>query len=473
MKKEKNTNMWVGIVWNCPDMKLLLTTTLLFLLSASSLLHLLPLRPLSFFSTTCTTTTTTTSPTPPPLLDHPTIINNVTVLKRSFNTHGSASYLFIQMGAYRAGPNSFAVVGLGSKPLHVFSKPTFRCEWVGTHNGSSSSETVDGHKILPDWGYGRVYTVVVVNCSFNTSVGADSSGGSLIIHASDGSGSVERFPALVEPPGTVFDVGPPEFDFVYCGSPLYGNLSPQRVREWVAYHAKLFGERARVVVHDAGGVHREVMDVLKPWVELGLVTVQDVREQERFDGYYHNQFLIVNDCLHRYRFKAKWILFFDLDEYVYVPPKSTLRSVFAAMEDYAQFTIEQMPMSSKLCHSADAGRHVRKWGFEKLVYRDVKRGIRRDRKYAIQPRRAFATGVHMSQNVAGKTQHKTEGRIKYFHYHGTIANRREPCREFSNSTELAFEGSPYVFDDTLRSLAGSVKRFELKTIGPRLQRTRQ
>jgi len=28
--------------------------------------------------------------------------------------------------------------------------------------------------------------------------------------------------------------------------------------------------------------------------------MEDVREEERFDGYYHNQFLIVNDCLHRY-----------------------------------------------------------------------------------------------------------------------------------------------------------------------------
>ncbi|KAL5972507.1 Galactan beta-1,4-galactosyltransferase gals2 [Asimina triloba] len=115
------------------------------------------------------------------------------------------------------------------------------------------------------------------------------------------------------------------------------------------------------------------------------------------------------------------------------------------------------------------------WGFEKLVYKDTRRGIRRDRKYAVQPRLVFATGVHMSQNTAGKTTHKTEGRIKYFHYHGTIANRREPCREFLNATTttLTADGIPYAFDTTLRSAAAFVKRFELKTIGTRLQRTRQ
>ena len=116
---------------------------------------------------------------------------------------------------------------------------------------------------------------------------------------------------------------------------------------------------------------------------------------------------------------------------------------------------------------------LRKWGFEKLVYRDVKKGIRRDRKYAIQPRNAFATGVHMSQNLAGTTNHKTEGRIKYFHYHGTIGERRELCRYLINSTEINFEKTPYVLDTTLRDVAGSVKKFELKMIGPRLQNTRQ
>lgn len=121
----------------------------------------------------------------------------------------------------------------------------------------------------------------------------------------------------------------------------------------------------------------------------------------------------------------------------------------------------------------NSGLHRRKWGFEKLVYKDVKRGIRRDRKYAVQPRRVYATGVHMSENVAGKTTHKTEGLIKYFHYHGTIAHRREPCRSLSNQTQLTLDNTPYVLDTTMRLVAPAVKRFELKMIGTRLNTTRQ
>ena len=107
------------------------------------------------------------------------------------------------------------------------------------------------------------------------------------------------------------------------------------------------------------------------------------------------------------------------------------------------------------------------------MYKDTKRGIRRDRKYAVQPRNVFATGVHMSQNIAGKTTHYTEGRIKYYHYHGTISERREPCRQLINKTYIKLDGTPYVLDTTMREAAGSVKRFELKMIGSRLQKTRQ
>ncbi|KAI7755302.1 hypothetical protein M8C21_007102 [Ambrosia artemisiifolia] len=394
------------------------------------------------------------------------------------------------MSAYRGGLNTFAVIGLSSKPLHVFGKPTYLCEWVPDSTGNGSgSVTVSGTKILPDWGYGRVYTVVVINCTFPSPVGIDGShGGRLVLHASTSGGGDANFnltdtiDVLEEKNGLLNSASnelaefnkPQKYDYLYCGSPLYGNLSPQRVREWIAYHVKMFGERSHFVIYDAGGVHSEVMEVLRPWVERGYVTVQDIREQERFDGYYHNQFLVVNDCLHRYRFMTKWMFFFDVDEFIFVPKKSTLKSVMDSLEEFTQFTIEQRTISNKLCYLDDhPGKIYRKWGIEKLVYRDMMKGIRRDRKYAIQPRNVFATGVHMSENTIGKTTHKTEGKIMYYHYHGTISERREPCRQFVNTTEMKVGGKPYVVDTTMREAAGAVKRFELRMIGSALLKTRQ
>ncbi|XP_043698546.1 galactan beta-1,4-galactosyltransferase GALS3-like [Telopea speciosissima] len=505
-EKEKEKSMFVGVVWNCAAELKLMLTALLFLSSLAVLLQFIPSRfsslsasdlrfCLSRLSTlapppsSSNTTNSASVPLPPPTLPLPLPPPSVKqdevidggIIKRAFNPYGAAAYSFIQMGTYRGGLNTFAVIGLASKPLHVYGKPRYECRWVPEQSDNKTISTV-GYQVLPDWGYGRVYTVVVVNCTFSAPVGTDGSGGRLVLLASTNGGgdrdvnATDEIEALREAPGslnTSIFTSPPPYDYLYCGSSLYGNLSPQRTREWIAYHVKLFGKKSHFVIHDAGGVHPGVLEVLKPWIEKGYVTLQDIREQERFDGYYHNQFLIVNDCLHRYKFMAKWMFFFDVDEFIYMPPKSTIKSVLDSLSDYTQFTIEQMPMSNKLCLTADYGKTLRKWGFEKLVYKDVKRGVRRDRKYAVQPRNVYATGVHMSQNVAGKTQHKTEGRIRYFHYHGTIAQRREPCRQLVNATELTFEGTPYVLDDTMRRVAASIKRFELKTIGTRLQRTPQ
>ena len=78
--------------------------------------------------------------------------------------------------------------------------------------------------------------------------------------------------------------------------------------------------------------------------------VQDIRNEEHFDGYYHNHLLIVNDCLHRYRFKTKWIFFFDVDAFTFVLKKSMLKSVNDSLSDYTQFTTEHSIMSNKLCY---------------------------------------------------------------------------------------------------------------------------
>ncbi|KAM7505712.1 hypothetical protein LguiB_004616 [Lonicera macranthoides] len=499
-KREKDNNnngkkMFVGIVWNCAAELKLLLTALLFLCSLATVFQFLPSQlPFSVSDLRYCISTTTAAASAnlsvsdsAPLLNSPPVEKDQVlsggIVKRSFNPYGSAAYNFILMSAYRGGAATFAIMGLSSKPLHVFGKPSYQCEWVPNPVAGEILEpiTVAGQKILPDWGYGQVYTVVVVNCTFPIPTGG-LSGGKLLIHASTGGAGDRNFnltdtiEALIEPPGTLNKThfsDPPKYDYLYCGSSLFGNLSPQRVREWLAYHIKLFGVRSHFIIHDAGGVHADVLEVLRPWMEKGYVTLHDVREQERFDGYYHNQFLIVNDCLHRYKFMAKWMFFFDVDEFIFVPKKSTIKSVMDSLSDYTQFTIEQMPMSNKLCQSEDAGKSYRKWGFEKLVYKDSKTGIRRDRKYAVQPRNVFATGVHMSENTVGKTTHKTEGRIMYYHYHGTISERREPCQKLVNGPVVKMDGLQYVVDSTMREAAGAVKRFELKMIGSRLQRTRQ
>lgn len=482
-RKSGDKNFFIGFSWNyAAAFKLILTALLLlFICTCAAYLQFLPsyFPPFSCLTTaaaaTTTTTTTISEPQePPPPLEDQVIENGV--VKRWFQPFGSAAYNFIFMSAYRGGPNTFAIIGLSSKPLQVYGHPTYTCEYQNSQTHSTS--LVKGYKILPDWGFGRVYTVVVINCTFpNNKIATDpSSGGRLLLHAPAHNNLTDSIIALTERPNS-WDpshfLSPPKYDYLYCGSPLYGNLSPQRMREWIAYHARLFGKKSHFVIHDAGGIHPEVFEVLKPWMELGYVSLQDVKEQERFDGYYHNQFLVVNDCLHRYRFDTKWMFFYDVDEYIYVPGKLSLRSVTDSLEDFTQFTIEQVPISNKLCLTDDAGQTSKKWVMEKLVYRNVKKVARRDRKYAVQPRNVFATGVHLSKNFQGESAHKTEKLVKYFHYHGTIATRQDTCQQFLNDTSTTVGETPFVLDTNMRSIAPLVKQFELDTIGYKLQSTKQ
>ncbi|XP_024317947.1 galactan beta-1,4-galactosyltransferase GALS1 isoform X2 [Brachypodium distachyon] len=277
--------------------------------------------------------------------------------KRALRPYGSAAALFVQFGAYRGGPRTFAIVGLASKPTHVFGTPYFKCEWLPNPSAADPAPRpvrTKAYKMLPDWGYGRVYTTVVVNCTFPSNPNVDNAGGKLLVHAyySIHSRRYERFVALEEAPGSYDEsrFSPPfQYDYLYCGSSLYGNLSASRMREWMAYHAHFFGPRSHFVFHDASGFSPEVKAVLDPWVRAGRLTVQDVRAEAEYDSYYYNQFLVVNDCLHRYRHAANWTFFFDVDEYMYLPNGRTLDQVLGNLSGYTQLTIKQNPMSSKLC----------------------------------------------------------------------------------------------------------------------------
>lgn len=149
---------------------------------------------------------------------------------RLFKPHGLATHLYIEMSAYRGGPREFSIVGLTSKPIETHHNPPYKCAWVPN---SGDGKEIKGwtHKVLPDWNYGKLYTVVVITCSFGKDVGVDREGGELILYASYGDQyrENERIVVLKEAKGeynaSIFDEKNFPYDYVYCGSPVYGDIS--------------------------------------------------------------------------------------------------------------------------------------------------------------------------------------------------------------------------------------------------------
>lgn len=400
--------------------------------------------------------------------------------------HGIASHFFIELSSYRTGARHFTTVGLIAQHLEELHERDFSCEWLSQRENST---TVKGKvwKIRPDFSYHRLYGTLVISCTFDKDI--DDLGGSLWISASYGDAfrPDEKFIVLTEAPGdfnTSAFKPPFPYEYVYCGSPLFGNLSPQRVREWIAYHSHLFGERAHFILYDGGGIHDEVYKILAPWVKLGKVSIQNVREANVYDGYLHHQFATVNDCMLRAQTLANWTFFFDLDEYLFLNESAQggMGSLVQVLEASKQANVSQIQLEPSKMHlgaclqdpQGGVGNHTRdavnakKWMMEKLVFAwQYRWPILRDKKYAIQSRSCWATGVHKCEHLidGGQTQVMDEAQFRFYHYRDTVAIRGEVCKEFTTTNYLVIGDDNYYIDDTMVGMVEVVKEYEQQTIG--------
>ena len=272
---------------------------------------------------------------------------------RVFQPHGIGMHFYMHLGSYRSSPREFSNVGSTPRGLLSYVHPVFKCTWIDTNGTEVGAKDVQVHR--PAGPFDGAYDALVIICQFEHDVGVERGGGELwITYTADRFRSPERFLAFREAPGdynaTVFE--PPfPYDVVYCGSPIFGNVSPQRIREWLAYHAYVFGPRSHIILYDAGGFSPDVLKVVQPWVDLGRVTVENIQQTDLYHGYYHHQHMIVNDCMFKSQFMANWTFFFDVDEYLVVEPIHSLTNFLAekAAKGIVSFMFDQKRMSTSLC----------------------------------------------------------------------------------------------------------------------------
>lgn len=150
------------------------------------------------------------------------------------------------------------------------------------------------------------YDVAVIKCVFDDPTGANGKGGDLYmkIHTN------EFVPVFRQKPEEIYSIqfeGPLRYQYAYC-SPLIldSGLNPEHLKEWFMYHHSLFHVRkTHYFIYHGIDLGAEVMKVLQPLLNNGLVTLIDVRLAGRSNllaGQYPGHHLVMNDCLHRARY---------------------------------------------------------------------------------------------------------------------------------------------------------------------------
>ncbi|BBN08178.1 galactan beta-1,4-galactosyltransferase [Marchantia polymorpha subsp. ruderalis] len=428
---------------------------------------------------------------------------------RRFVPMGTATFLFVHISSYRLGPSSFGVVGLGATDVFRYSNPAFFCSWH-PHVATLAAPVVhcNGTAIQPDprhVSFGRQYTGTVVSCDFASPVGVDGAGGHLVVTATHGSDDLSAlddvmFVAKTESPGqynaSLFRA-PYEFDHVYCGNGMYGDwVNPRRVREWLAYHVRYFGPRSHFFLYDAGALDDDVRKVLQPWVDLGRVTITNVRQESRFSTHIHSQFAILSDCLLRSRTLSTWTWFFDLDEYIVNPPGFDLQQTLEQVQkdfwgsNLKRVSLKQIPMDFKHCQrTADPTKQESEWAIEKLVYRrteaieleghmDRKSFVRSDSALAMGPHEPPEGGMILAEGEDVGSVTIWTDKFSYYHYHGTTTRKDlELCQELVdpgvNVTTFSdiehqfetFQNVSHQLDLSMKAFAEEVKEFETSMIG--------
>ncbi|CAI5494515.1 unnamed protein product [Closterium sp. Naga37s-1] len=280
--------------------------------------------------------------------------------------------------AYRVGESSFVVMGEYLTPVlahHLKRALVDECAWEGD-TGDRAVTAAEFLWLRKEDYHGTPWAPVMIRCTFARPVGGDNNGGSLLLRrrgTEEPRAIVKKFPLVIqemkmevlrEEPGA-FELikRPPIYELAHCSGPLYGHLRPRAVSDWLHYHSHAVGIQ-HFFLHDFGANSGDyatasedtaassaaaagasevkgaraadtreeepsLAEAVAPFEARGLVTVTRLLGHERFRSHYWHQILTQNDCLYRARYTARWLIFTDMDEYIFTP--ASLSSALAAL----------------------------------------------------------------------------------------------------------------------------------------------
>ncbi|CAM6091205.1 unnamed protein product [Calypogeia fissa] len=372
--------------------------------------------------------------------------------------------------AYRTSLREFTVITLSPDFTLPTSNPDFKhlppkdpavkrtCTWLEDGNagapffGSEREMNRTGRTMLSNgktafkWigeTHGTSYDVMLIHCTFPEPVGTALNGGYLYLNfihgdSRDSSAPTELAPVYHERPealnASMYEASSEfQFEFAYCSGPVFTTLTPSHVKQFLMYHYALLDGAVHFFLYDSHGIDPETMAVLQPLIDAGTVTLVNFRKESQYDTWYHSQDLAINDCLYRTRNIARWVLSWDMDEYLHLHPP--LRALLEQVQVAPWVSFGKIDFSLSHCAPNSS---MTEWAVERMVYRQEK--ATGARKWMANPRKVKAGRIHaISDSPKGGVVLGTNVAIMN-HYRGLVAPRgRFNCEEVvdpsvSNST---------------------------------------
>lgn len=407
--------------------------------------------------------------------------------------------------AYRTSLREFTVITLSPDFTLPTSNPDFKnfrkepalkrsCTWLAGGNAGAPSfgsaqemnetgrASVGNGSVEFRWigeTHGTSYDIMLIHCTFPEVVGTDKKGGILYLNVTHGLGNsapTELAPVYRERPETLkpsLYKFPREFqyEFAYCSGPVFTTLAANHVKQFLMYHYALLGGSVHFFIYDSHRIDGATMAVLQPLIDAGSLTIVNFRKESEYDTWYHSQDLALNDCLYRTRDLARWILSWDMDEYLLVRPPQNLTALLEKHKDAPWISFGKIDFALNRCAANESAAD---WAVERMVYRQANpicgplcNGDKGARKWMANPRKIKAGRIHaVADNSKGVVLSTDEARMN--HYRGLVAPRGQFNCEYvldpitSNPTKA---GTMVLWSDSeLASLVSSTLRSSVEAL---------
>ncbi|CAI5478751.1 unnamed protein product [Closterium sp. Yama58-4] len=232
------------------------------------------------------------------------------------------------------------------------------------------------------------------------------------------------------------------YDVMYCSPPLQREYETLRLYQWVEFHRKVH----RIdffQLYDAGGVTDDFLGVAESFVNERLLAVLDMRMAAKHDPFMHGQLLAAHDCLYFARTTARWALFLDVDEYLYVPaPPHSIHATLDKHKRSTFLTVGSVRYFTERCAAPPEGEEFNGWEVERMVFcdphptcsnttlhanRNLCLGNEGARKYMVDPRKTSIIAEHRVLDPRAGGTHLDTAEVRVGRFPDLPVLALEPC----------------------------------------------